>query len=179
MTELIFRSKIHWNQSINCFSIEEKKVGIEILKNPKVFIGYSQTIDDIYENLEDYNPTKEKRVLIEFDYMIADIESNKKLGSIVTEWFLRIRELNILFVFISEFYCKVPKTIRLDSTHCLITKITNKRELQLIASNNFSGINFKDFMKLYKSYAKEPYSFSVNNTTLSSDNILQFARNLL
>ena len=49
--------KIHLNQSINYLLIEEKNVGIEDLKNPKAFIGYSQTIDT-YENLKDYNPTK-------------------------------------------------------------------------------------------------------------------------
>ena len=52
-----------------------KKVGIKTLKNPKAFIDYSQTIADVYENLEDYNPTKKRRVFIVFDDMIADIES--------------------------------------------------------------------------------------------------------
>ena len=64
-------SKIHSNQSINCLL-----VGIEILKNLKTFIDYSQTIDGVYENLEDYNSTKERRVLIVFDDMLADMESN-------------------------------------------------------------------------------------------------------
>ena len=62
---------------------KKKKVGIEISKHPKLFIDYSQTIDDVYEDLEDYNPTKKRRVLIVFDDMIADMESNKKLSSIV------------------------------------------------------------------------------------------------
>ena len=64
-----------------------EKVGIENLKNPKAFIDYSQTIDDVYENLEDYNPTKKKRVFKVFDDMIADKESNKKLSPVVTELF--------------------------------------------------------------------------------------------
>ena len=58
-------------------------------------------------------------------------------------------------------------------------KIPNKRELQQIASNHLSEIDFKDFMKLYKEYTKEPYSFLVNNMTLSSDNPLRFRKNLL
>ena len=58
-------------------------------------------------------------------------------------------------------------------------KIPNKRELQQIASNHSSDIDFKDFMKLYKEYNKEPYSFLVNDTTLSSDNPLRFRKNLL
>ena len=77
----------------------QEKVGIEALKNPKTFIDYSQTIDDVYENLKDY-PTKKRRVLIVFDDMIADMESNKKLSPIVTELFLKGRKLNISFLFI-------------------------------------------------------------------------------
>ena len=56
-----------------------EKIGIKNLKNPKAFTDYSQTIDDVYENLESYYPAEEKRVLIAFDDMIGDMESNKKL----------------------------------------------------------------------------------------------------
>ena len=70
-----------------------EKVGVKLLKSPKVFINYSQIIEDVYENLEDYNPTKKGRVLIVFDDMIADMESNKKLSPIVTELLLRVRHL--------------------------------------------------------------------------------------
>ena len=73
----------------------------------------------------------------------------------------------------------MPKTIRLNATHYFITKILNKRELQQIASNYSSDIDFKDFMKLCKDYAKEPYSFIANDTTLPSDNPLRFRKNLL
>ena len=73
----------------------------------------------------------------------------------------------------------MPKTIGLNATHYFIMKIPNKSKLQQIASNHSSDINFKDFMKLYKEYAKEPYSFLVNDATLSSDNLLQFRNNLL
>ena len=82
---------------------------MKIKKNPKAFIDYSQTIDNIYENLEDYNPTKKRRVLIVFHDMIADMKSNKKLSPIVTELSLRGRKLNISLVFISQSYCKVLK----------------------------------------------------------------------
>ena len=57
-------------------------------------------------------------------------------------------------------------------------KFPNK-ELQQIASNHLSDIEFKDFMKIYEDDAKEPYSFIVNDTTLSSDNPLQFREKLL
>ena len=87
----------------------------------------------------------------------------KKLSPIVTEMFLRGRKLNILLVFISQSYLKVAETIRLSATHYFIIKIPNKRELQQIASNHLSDIDLKDFMKLYKDYTKETYSFLVNN----------------
>ena len=77
-----------------------------------------------------FKPAKKKRVLIVFDNTIADMESNKKLGPLVNELFLRRRQLNILLVFISQSYFKVPKTIRLNATYYFIMKIPNKRELQ-------------------------------------------------
>ena len=76
-----------------------------------------------------FKPAKKKRVLIVFDNTIADMESNKKLGPLVNELFLRRRQLNILLVFISQSYFKVPKTIRLNATYYFIMKIPNKREL--------------------------------------------------
>ena len=91
--------------------------------------------------------------------------------------FLRGRKLNI--VFISQSYFKVPKTIRLNATHYFIMKIPNKRELQQITLNHSSAIDFKDLMKLYKEYTKEPYSILVNDTTLLSDNPLRFRKNVL
>ena len=136
-----------------------EKVGIENLKNQKAFIDYSQTIHEVYENLEDYNLTKKRRMLIVFDDMIADMKSNNKLSLIVTELFLRGRKLNISLVFISRSYHEVPKPTRLNATHYFIMKIPNKRELQQMVSNHFSDTDFKDFMILYKDYAKEPYSF--------------------
>ena len=99
------------------------------MKNPKTFIDYSETIDEVYENLENYNPTNKRRVLIVLDDTIADMESNKKLNPIVTELFLRRRKRNISFVFIPKSYFKKAKTIRLNATHNFIMKTPNKTEL--------------------------------------------------
>ena len=93
--------------------------------------------------------------------------------------FLTERKLNISLVLISQSYIKVPRTIRLNAAHYFIMKISNERELQQIASNHLSDIDFKDFMKLYKYYTKEPFSFFVNDKTLSSDNPLRFRKKLL
>ena len=113
-----------------------------------------------------------------FDDIIADMESNQRLSSIVTELFLRKRIVDISFVFIPQSSFKVPKTVRLNVTHCFKTKNPNERKLQKIASNYSPDIDFKDFMKRYKYYTKEPYSLLVNDTTLSSNSWLWFTKNL-
>ena len=82
--------------------------------------------------------------------MIADIISNKKHNSIVTEPFIRNRKLNISTVFITQSYFTVPKDVRLNCTHLLITKTPNKRKLQQIAFNHSSDIVFKVFINLWK-----------------------------
>ena len=135
-------------------------------------------MQDVYKNIEDYNPGKECKILTVFDDMIADMINNKKLHSIITELFIRGRKLNISIVFIMQSYFKVPKDVRLNSTHFFIMKILNKRKLQQIALNHSSDINFKDFMKIYKECTKEPYSFLVNDTTLQLGNPLRFRYNL-
>ena len=88
--------------------------------------------------------------------------------------FLRGGNLNIAILFISKSYFKVPKTKR----HYFVIRILNKRKLQQIASNHLYDIDFKDSTKLYKHYTKEPSSFLLNDTTLSSDNPLRFSNNL-
>ena len=113
-------------------------------------------MQDVYKNIEDYNLGKERKVLIVFDDMIADMINNEKLNPIVTELFIRGRKLNISIVFITQSYFKVPKDVRLNSTHFFIMKILNKRELQQIALSHSSDFDFKDFMKIYKECSKEP-----------------------
>ena len=140
---------------------------------------YSNDMQDVYKNIEDYNPIKKHEVLIIFDDMIVNMINNSKLNPIVTELFIRGRKLNISIVFIMQSYFKVPKDVRLNSMHFFIMKIPNKRELQQIALNHSSDIDFKDFMNIYKKCTKEPYSFLVNDTTLPSDNPLRFTKNLL
>ena len=118
-------------------------------------------------------------VLIVFDNMIADMINNKKLNPTVTELLIRGRKLNISIIFITQSYFKVPKDVTLSSRHFFIMKIANKRELQQIALNHSSDIDFKHFMKIFKNYTTEPYSFLVNDTTLPSDDPLRFRKNLL
>ena len=158
---------------------KREEVGLDHFNDPKTFIEYSNDMRDVYKNIEYYNLGRERKILIVFDDVIADMINNKKLNPIVTELFIRGRKLNISIVFITQSYFKVPKDVRLNSTHFFIMKILNKRELQQIALNHSSDIDFKDFMRIYKECTKEPYSFLVNDTTLHSDNLLRFRYNLI
>ena len=117
-------------------------------------------------------------MLIVFEDMIADMINNKKLNSIVTEMFIRCIKLNISLVFITQSYFKVPKDVRLNTTLFLIMKISNKRELQQIALNHSFGIDFKDFITIYKKCTAKKYPFLVNDATLASDNYFRVRKNL-
>ena len=129
---------------------------------------------DVCKNIDDYNPDKQNKILIVFDDMTADMINNKKLNSIVAELLFRGRKLNISPVFITQSYFKVPKEVRLNTTHFFIMKIPNKREL----INHSSDIDFKNFIKIYKKCTDKPYSSLVNDITLSSDDPLRFRKNL-
>ena len=109
---------------------KREKVGKNYYDDPKTFMEYSNDMQDVYKNIEDYNPRVNRKLLIVFDDIIADMFNNKKLNPIVTELFIRNRKLNISIVFITQSYFKMPKDVRLNSTHFLIVKIPNKRELQ-------------------------------------------------
>ena len=97
-------------------------------------------MDDVYENINDYNPIRKRKILIVFDDMIADIMTNKKFQAIIKELFIRCRKLNISLVFITQSYFRVPKDVRLNLTHYLIMKINNRKELQNIAINHSADI---------------------------------------
>ena len=111
--------------------------------------------------------------MIIFDDIIADMLSNKKLNLMVpkvTELLIRIRKINIVFVFITQSFFPVPKNIRLHSKHCFIMKSPNKRELQQIAFNHSSDVDFKGFMNNYQKCTVKSCSFLVIDTTFASDN---------
>ena len=123
-------------------------------------------MQDVYKKIYEYNIDKELKISIVFDDMITGMINNKKLNSIVTELFIRGRKLNISLVFITQSYFKVPKDVRLNTSHFFIAKIPNKRELQQIALNHSSDINSKDFIKIYRKCTAEPYFFLVNDVAL-------------
>ena len=112
---------------------KRESIGLKHFNDPKAFIEYSNDMQDVYKNIDEYNTDKERKILIVFDDIIADMINTKKLNSIVTELFIRGRKLNVSFVFITQSYFKVPKDARLNSTHFFIMKIPNKKELQQIS----------------------------------------------
>ena len=126
-----------------------ENAGIKHVNDSNAFIECSNTMDDIYENIDNYNPSRKRKVLIIFDDMIADIMTNKKFQSIIKELFIRCRKLNISLVFITQSYFSVPKEVRLNSTHYFVMKINNKRELQNIVINHSVDIDYKGFMEIY------------------------------
>ena len=129
---------------------KREKVGLDHFKDPKAFMEYSNDMENVYKNIENYNPGKKRKILMVFDDMIADMINNKKLNPVVTELFIRGTKLNISIVFITQSYFKAPKDVRLNSTRFFIMKIPNKREPQQIALNHSPDIDFKDFIKIYK-----------------------------
>ena len=110
--------------------------------------------------------------------MIADIMTNKKFQTMIKELLIRCRKLNISLVFITQSYFSVPKDVRLNSTHYLIMKINNKRELQNIAINHSADIDYQDVKKIYRKCTKETFNFLTIDTTLPASNPLRFRKNL-
>ena len=130
------------------------------------------------KNIDEYNIDKERKILIVFDYMIADMINKKKLNSIATESFIKGRKLYISFVFITQSYFKVPKDVTLNTTYLFMAKVPDKRKIQEIAKIHSSNINTKAFINIYRECTAKPYSFLVDGATLASDNPLRFRKNL-
>ena len=155
-----------------------EKVSIDHHNDPRVYVQYSNDMRDVYININYYNPDKEKKILIVFDDIIADMINNKKLNSIVAELFVKGSKLSICFVLIMQSYFKVPKYVRLNTTYFFIAKIQIRRELQQIEMNHSADVSIKGFANIYRDFTGEPYAFLVNDTTPSSDNPLRFRKNL-
>ena len=120
---------------------KRENAGIKCLNDPNGFIESFNTMHDVYKN-NDYTPSRKREILIVFDDMIADITTNKEFKAIIRELFIRCRKLNISLAFITQSYFSVPKDVRLNSTHYLIMKTNNERELQNIAINHSSDIDY-------------------------------------
>ena len=111
------------------------------------------------DDINNYNKNKDKKVLIVFDDMIGDIEYNKKFKRIIQELFYRARKINVSIVFITQSYFRAFKDARLNSTHYILMKIGNKKELKSIAEEKSGHLDYNNFLKMYNDCTREPYSF--------------------
>ena len=143
---------------------KREQTGIKNLNDPHSFIEYSNDMNDVLEDINNYNKNRDKKVLIIFHDMIADIMSSEKFKAIVKELFIRCRKLNISIVFITPSYFRTPKDARLNSTHYILMKIGNTKELKSTAEENSGHLDFKEFLKIYNYCTREPYSFMMVDT---------------
>ena len=156
---------------------KRKQAGIKYFNDPTAFIEYSNDMNDVFTNIDDYNKQRKRRVLITFDDMIADIMNNKNFKTIIKELFIRCRKFNVSIVFITQSYFRTPKGARLNSTHYVIMKIQNKKELQSIVQENCGDIDLKDFLNINKKFTNNLYSFMIVDTTVSTGHSMRFRKN--
>ena len=168
------RKKIKRIEKLIC-EIEDKEKCVIHIRALKQTLNHGLKLKNVHRVIK-FNQDSENKILIVFDDMISDMIPNKKLDSIVTKLFIRGMKLNTSLVFIIQSYFKVPKDVRLNTSHFFIAKIPNKRELKQIAVNHSSDISTKDFINIYRECTAKPYSFLVIDTTLASDNPLRFRK---
>ena len=138
---------------------KREQVRIKNLNDPHAFLEYSDDMDDVLDDINNYNKNRDKKILIVFDDLIADIEYNKNFKRIIKELFYGARKINVSIVFITQSYFRALKDARLNSTHYILMKISNKKELKRIAEEKSGHLDYKDFLKMYNYCTKEPYSF--------------------
>ena len=161
------------------FLIKEREdAGLKHFNDPKAFIGCSNTMENVYNNFDDYNPLRKRKVLLVFDYMIGDIMSNKNLQAAVNDLFFQMQKIKCFTCFCSTvlFLCSKRRYSR--STHYLTMKINSKGELKNITINLSTDFGYKDFMKTYRGCAKEPFRFLTIDATLPASDPLRFKKNL-
>ena len=130
----------------------------EYLINKREQAGY-----DVLDDINNHNKNRDKKVLIVFDDMIADIEYNKNFKRII-KVFYRARKINVSIVFITQSYFRALKDARLNSTHYILMKIGNKKELKRIAEEKSGHLDYQDFLKIYNYCTRKPYSFMTIDT---------------
>ena len=138
---------------------KREQAGIKNLDDPHAFIEYSDDMNDVLDDINNYNKNRDRKVQIVFDDMIADIECNKNFKRIIKELFYRARKINVSIVFITQSYFRALKDARLNSTHYILMKIGNKKELKRIAEEKSGHLDYKDFLEMYNYCTKDPYSF--------------------
>ena len=154
---------------------KRERAGIKNLKDPQAFIEYSDDMNDVPDDIKNYNKNRAKKVLIVFDDMIADTEYNKNFKRIIKELFYRVHKINVSIVFITQSYFKALKDARLNSTHYILMKIGKKKRMKRIAEEKSGHLDYKDFLKMYNYCTEEPYSFMTIDVRLTAT--IPFKRN--
>ena len=121
-------------------------------------------MNDVLDDINNYNKNRDKKVLIVFDDMIADIKYNKNFKRIIKELFYKACKINVSNVFITQSYLRALKDARLNSTHYILMKIGNKKELKRIVAEKSGHLDYKDFLKIYNCCTRKPYSFMIIDT---------------
>ena len=153
---------------------KREKAGINFNNDPTAFIEYSNSMDDIFPQIEDYNKKRKRKVLIVFDDMVSHVMSDKKAQQILKDLFIRCRKLNISLCFLTQSYFSVPKDVRLNCTHYILFELHNKRELQNVAINHPADTDYKDFIKIYRDCTRKLYNFLTIDTTKDKKFIKNF-----
>ena len=143
---------------------KREQAEIKNLNDPNAFIEYSDDMNDVLDDINDYNKNRDKKVLIVFDDMIADIEYNKNFKRIIKELFYSARKINVSIVFITQSYFRALKDARINSTYYILMRIGNKKELKRIAEEKSCHLDYKDFFKMYNYCTEDPYSFMTIDT---------------
>ena len=131
------------------FINKREQAGIKNLNDPHPFIEYSNDMNDALDDINGYNKNRDKKVLIVFHDMIADIEYNKNFKRTIKELFYRTRKINVSIVFFTQSYFRALKDAIINSTHYILMKIGNKKELKRIAEEKSGHLDYKDFLKKY------------------------------
>ena len=111
---------------------EREKAGINFNNDPNAFIEYSNSMDDILSDIEDYNKKRKRKILIIFDDMISHVMSDRRAQQILKDLFIRCRKLNISLCFLTQSYFSVPKDVRLNCTHYILFKLNNKENYRIL-----------------------------------------------
>ena len=154
---------------------KREQAEIKNLNDPHAFIEYSDDMNDVLDDINDNNKNRDKKVLIVFDDMIADIEYNKNFKRIIKELFYRARKINVSIIFITQSYFRALKHARLNSTHYILMRTGNKKELKRIAEEKSGHLDYKDFFKMYNYCTEDPYSFMIIDTRPTAT--IQFKKN--
>ena len=142
---------------------KREQAGIKNLKDPTAFIEYSNSMDEIFSIIEDYNKKRKRKFFS--DDMISHVMSDKKAQQVLKELFIKYRKLNISLCFLTQSYFNVPRDVRLNCTHYIIFKLNKKRQLQNIVIDHSCDVDYKDFVKIYRNCTKELFNFLTIDTT--------------